>query len=120
MNTYQQDVAEIVSQASVHFRSEIEPIATALFDPDGKVVFDNGAHYFAEESALIAAVVDCTVNALPGALFQCNSETVTAFAMSLDGQYMFVIVGHQIEDKAIETFLANLHQILPMVPANAN
>ena len=116
MTSYQQNIVDIVSQAARHLLGAPVPVGTILYDQNGAVLFDNGTSRFEDDDAMIGAMVDCTVNPVPGALFQCDSPTATAFAMSLGGQYMFVMVGYHFENDAIERFLINLQQ---MLPANA-
>ena len=113
MTSYQQNIVEIVTQAAIHLQNGSERIGTGLYDENGQLVLDNGASHYADEIALIGAMVDCTVNPVPGAMFQCDSASATAIAMSLDGRYMFVMVGHQFENASVEKFLADLQEMLP-------
>ena len=113
MRTSRQNVAQVVSHATVPLHETIGPVGTALYDSDGTVLFDNGALRYADEGAVNQAINDCLTNPLPGAVYRCDSENTSAYAISLESQHIFVIVGPHFEFDSIDKYLVNIHELFP-------
>src|SRR5436853_4118750 len=96
MVTYRHTVEQVVSQAAIHLHNSLGPIGTALFDRHGVLVFNNNALRYVNEKALIGLVADCVI-AAPGSAELCTAEGITARAIALDTQYVFVVVGLKLE-----------------------
>src|SRR5690349_17315188 len=111
MTSYQQNVANVVSQAAIHLHNQIGSIGTALFDRQGTLLVNNNALRYASESTLTSLVLDCLKD--PALIHQRKIGSVSIYAAVLDKQHVFIIAGKQCESGTIDHFLANLRKVLP-------
>jgi hypothetical protein len=116
MAIYRQSVAQVVSQAAIHLHNSMGQIGTALLDRYGMVILNNNALHYADESTLARLANECLSNPL-GA--QSHKESgFAARAIALDKQYVFIIVGNDLESSMVDGFVASLRQMLPKAPIN--
>lgn len=121
MFSYRQNVEQVVSQAAIHLHNSLGPIGTALFDRHGALVFNNNALRYVNEKTLVSLVADCAI-AAHGSAELCTGNGITARAIALDSQHIFVVVGPKLEERALDAvdgFVTSLRAMLPPPPGSA-
>jgi hypothetical protein len=116
MNTYSNNVAEVVSQAAIHLHNSHGSIGTALFDRSGTLIFNNSALRYVNENTLAELIALSMTNPLALGTDHVTKEGVNVRVVALDSNHVFVITGNCLESKAVNAFVATLRQVLPRTP----
>src|SRR5258708_22816628 len=117
-NGYRQNVAQVVSQAAMHLHNSMGPIGTALLDRHGVLIFNNNALHYVSDTTLSRLASDCITNATSGVVERSAENGMTAWAVALDTQHVFVVVGTALESSTVDRFVATLRAMLPKAPAD--
>lgn len=116
MNTYSHNVVEVVSQAAIHLHNSLGSIGTALFDRSGTLIFNNNALKYVNENTLAELIALSLVNPLVLGSDHVTPQGIHVRVVALDSNHVFIIVGSNLESKAINAFIASLKQVMPKTP----
>src|SRR5579859_5489102 len=116
MDSYRNTVAQMVSQAAIHLHNTLGPIGTALYDQHGTLILNNNALRYANDNVLTRLVFECANGPIKGPMLCRATESVTLYAVQLDAQHVFVVVGSSLDEATVDGFLSNLRRLLPPAP----
>jgi hypothetical protein len=114
--TYKQNVAQVVSQAAIHLHNSLGSIGTALIDSFGNLVFDNDALGCLNDEVISMLVMRCLNNPNSTGIDHTVDNDLLVWAIPLDAQHIFLIVGSQLEPQTINRFVSNLRRVMPKAP----
>ena len=116
MDSYRNTIAQMVSQAAIHLHNTLGPIRTALYDQHGTLILNNDALRYTDDHVLTRLVFDCANGPARGPMLSHAEEDVRLYAVQLDSQHIFVVVGNCLDEATVDGFLSNLRRMLPPAP----
>lgn len=113
LKRYHHDLERIVSQAATHLHNALGKVGTALVRQDNTVVFCHNALDYADLPTLARFVASCLINQQDQNIQRNNVKDFKVFAMALDAEYAFLVIGECPDEKVVTDFLCNLRRVLP-------
>ena len=106
------NLERIVSQAATHLHNAVGKVGTALVRQDSTVVFSHNALDYADLPTLARFVTSCLMDQNDQNIQRHDVKDLKVFAMALDAEYAFLVIGKCPEEKVVTDFLNNLRRVL--------